>query len=241
MPAPIAELIPLTVLAASVVGSGHCVAMCGGIVASSVGGQARPMMGYHLGRLLGYLALGALAGMAGQAVFGSPLIAGASWVSAVLMAGIFVHLGVRVWRGGAPHLFALPAPVSRLLYRHARGRPWTLGLFTALLPCGWLHGFVLAAVATRSAFGGALLLLLFWAGTLPALVSVSLITRRAVPALSPRRMPRLSGALLISAGLLSLALRISMASGLRLPARHNIPAGAHATPAGSAMEGCPFH
>lgn len=59
-------LIPLLVLIASLMGSMHCLGMCGAIV-SVLKPTPAGVASYHLGRLLGYLSLGGLAGLAGGA------------------------------------------------------------------------------------------------------------------------------------------------------------------------------
>ena len=45
------------------------------------------------------------------------------------------------------------------------------GLLTTLLPCGWLYAFVALAAGTASAPLGALVMLTFWIGTLPAIAA----------------------------------------------------------------------
>lgn len=45
-----------------------------------------------------------------------------------------------------------------------------MGLGTALLPCGWIVSFGLLSAATGSATQGALLFVVLWAGSLPALI-----------------------------------------------------------------------
>lgn len=209
MSAPFAELsamAPWAVLAASLAGSAHCVGMCGGLAVAS-GGSRRAAAGYHGGRLAGYLALGAAAGFLGESLLGATATAWLPWVAALLMAAGFVTLGVRVWRGGSPHLTVIPARWMHAWFRRAGGHASLIGLGTALLPCGWLHGFVLAAAATRSGAAGAALMLAFWAGTLPALAFGPGLVRSLLGPLA-RRAPRVAGALLIAAGALSLGGRL---------------------------------
>jgi sulfite exporter TauE/SafE len=67
--------------------------------------------------------------------------------------------------------------VSRKLFpivfrMNLRARTFFVGLMTGLLPCGWLYSFVLLAIVSASLIKGALVLIFFWMGTIPALVLV---------------------------------------------------------------------
>ena len=44
------------------------------------------------------------------------------------------------------------------------------GLFTALLPCGWLYSFLLIAAVSSSPWQGSVIMFTFWLGTVPALI-----------------------------------------------------------------------
>ena len=70
----------LAVLAASLLGSPHCAAMCGGFVCFYAGsGDRRGVAGhvaYHLGRLAAYLTLGVLAGTLGSRLDAAGRMAG---------------------------------------------------------------------------------------------------------------------------------------------------------------------
>src|SRR5690606_26485689 len=103
-----------------------------------------------------------------------------SWVAAALLALALIRLGVACWRGEGLHLFRLPGSLLAKLHSRFGGSALPAGVLTALLPCGWLHGFVLAAAATRSASSGALLLSVFWLGTAPALLMSGTLARRVL-------------------------------------------------------------
>ena len=55
------SILPLSVLISSFLGSWHCVGMCGGLVAASTRSPLS-VFSYHLGRLIGYCTVGAIAG-----------------------------------------------------------------------------------------------------------------------------------------------------------------------------------
>ena len=156
-------------------GSLHCVQMCGPLVLSfglSATGGARTHAAYHLGRILTYALLGAIAGWAGSGVALVGKLAGIENTAAIaggalmILAGIAIHSAVRstglVSIGG-------PSAFSRLtgkLLRAAspRGR-FVTGLAMGFLPCGMIYAALLRSVAAASAASGALAMLAFGLGT----------------------------------------------------------------------------
>jgi sulfite exporter TauE/SafE len=178
-------------------GATHCAGMCGPFVLAQAaavadraagGGVLARLSGaalvpYHLGRMLGYGALGAVAGgLAGVVALGSGfrfLLAALLGLAALLM---FAQASSRV----AALLPRLPAPsLPAALERRLGGlvaaptglRGVGLGLMLSALPCGLLYGALAGAAATGSALGGAMAMAAFVAGTVPALVGVALLGR----------------------------------------------------------------
>jgi uncharacterized protein len=199
--------VPLAVLVASLAGSGHCVSMCGGLVVATAKGPAT-WVSYHLGRLLGYLSLGALAGLIGSEVLGaSPETKWLSLATALILGLGFVLAGIRIWQGRVPHFSVVPKSLLMRAYRGTRGNALATGLLTAFLPCGWLHAFVLGSVATRSPALGAGFLFMFWLGTLPALAATPWLVKRIFQPMSSRA-PRVAGIVLILAGIISVGAKV---------------------------------
>ncbi|MGB3364863.1 MAG: sulfite exporter TauE/SafE family protein, partial [Thermodesulfobacteriota bacterium] len=89
--------IPLAVFVASILGSTHCVTMCGPI-AITVNNSSGYMSLYHVGRLISYLILGALAGLLGEA-FLSNNTSLISTISITLISIFFIYTGYRLVRG----------------------------------------------------------------------------------------------------------------------------------------------
>ena len=176
-------------LLAGLVGSPHCVGMCGGLAASG------PT--WHLGRLFTYLALGA--GLAGLGA----VIPGPAWLPSAIAALFIVAVaaqlaGLRVPLPGH-RLFALAGAL-------ARRSPLLLGVASGLLPCGLLYAALGIALSTSSPLDGALVMLAFWAGTLPALAGATLGLRQLL-----RRAPRpLVAAIVLVLGLGTLAWRLPL-------------------------------
>ncbi len=159
-------------LAMGVAAAPHCVAMCGAPCAALTSGCGRNAAGFHLGRLLGY--------MAGGAVAASSVAALGAWSQAApalrpvwtLLHLAFLALG-RWWlaTGRQPDWMKRSAAVPvRVVSR--RGRPLRsglAGLAWVAWPCGALQGALLLAALASSAQGGALIMAAFALGSMPAL------------------------------------------------------------------------
>lgn len=184
-------------LVASLLGSLHCAAMCGGFAALCGGGARGGRRGwvasaaYNGGRLVAYAALGALAGfLAGRFDAVAAALLGiqraAAWVLlAVLVLMLLRELGIgrRAVTVGIDDP-RRPGPIARLRSRlaHLIGRPGAgpalaVGLLSAALPCGWLWSFVAVAGTTGEAASGAAVMAVFWVGTVPALAAVGGLAR----------------------------------------------------------------
>jgi sulfite exporter TauE/SafE len=216
----------IPVLLASLGGSLHCAAMCGPFMAAVTGfgpgGRASPAThaAYHLGRLVTYLALGAAGGLLGGALDLAGNVAGVGRVSAFVAGFILVAWGVSA-------LIARPALVT--LRRRAPSRlgsvlgsalAWLgrfpplprallLGFSTTLVPCGWLYAFVATAAGTGGVFSALGVMLVFWLGTLPALL-VAGFGLRGLSARLGARVRTASAVLIAVSGLALLGARIDV-------------------------------
>ena len=215
-----------TILVASLLGSMHCVGMCGAFVAFACapGADAKPRMGplvaYNLGRLTTYTLLGAIAGLLGQAIDLGAEAIGLQRAAAMLAAAFLVGFGVisilRL-RGVRIPKAPVPSVLQRVVtagHRTAMGmtpitRALVVGLLTTLLPCGWLYAFAIAAAGTGSPLLGAVTMAAFWLGTLPALVALGASLQHLAGPLA-RRMPMLTSVAIVCIGLLTLAGRMPM-------------------------------
>ena len=186
-------MLVVAVITASLLGSTHCVGMCGPLAmwASGLGESPsrsqviRSTMLYHMGRLLTYSLAGAIAGGLGSLVDigGGALgiqLAAARIVGTLMMVIGVVRLAGYWGIGKSPALGNQPSRIGAMVakarpYVHKlspSGRALTVGLLTTLLPCGWLYLFALVAAGTGSIATGAVVMAAFWAGTVPALTAM---------------------------------------------------------------------
>ena len=196
-------------------GSAHCVGMCGGLVAAVTHGRGGRTSGvqarYFLGKTLSYTALGALAGLVGGAA--GIVLAGFQGMLSVALGLVLVAVGLalcgafralgptRLGRWASARLYA---PVGHLLASERRGAVVALGALNGLLPCGLVYAMLAKAATTGSATAGALTLAVFGLATLPALSVVGWLGGRVPPA---RRLwlQRAGGVLVVLLGVLTVA------------------------------------
>jgi sulfite exporter TauE/SafE len=214
------ELLLPAAFAAGFFGSTHCLAMCGGIVLLFEGvGAPSPRsmlrrLGYHLGRLLFYMVLGALAGASGALLtsgFTSSL-AVLRVVAAVLLVLLGLNLlldlrslqflesaGSVLWKKISP-LTRYVLPISSVPHALAAGFLW------GALPCGLVYSAVALAATGGSAVSGATVMLAFWAGTVPALFVVGTSAGSLGRWKNKRALRVAAGLLMILFGAIALAL-----------------------------------
>ena len=222
------------VFVASLLGSMHCVGMCGAFLAIAVdtnlgspGKASRVPLAawYHLGRLITYVTLGVVGGAIGAAVNLTAEAAGLQRAAAALAGSLMVIFGVlavlrhvglakgRVLRAAQAATGRVPLPKrieSAALkgHRAAMGLPptsraLTIGLLTTLLPCGWLYAFAITAAGTGSPVSGAVVMAVFWAGTLPIMIGLGLVVQRAGGVLR-RYIPLATSLMVVAFGIITL-------------------------------------
>ncbi len=223
-----AELL-LTVAGMSLVGSLHCAGMCGPIVAFYSGSDEtkgakrwQAHVAYHAGRGVAYASLGAVAGAIGAAVDLAGSAAGLGHIAVVVAGVVMVLWGVALLfaAGGwnVPHL-GMPEGIQgrtvemlrRLREKPPVARALLIGLATALMPCGWLYGFAVLAAGTGAVFSGALVMIAFWAGTVPVLLGIGMSVQAVVGRLR-RHVPVVAAIFLIIVGMYAVLGRLNIPS-----------------------------
>jgi sulfite exporter TauE/SafE len=212
----------LTVFAASLVGSLHCIGMCGPFVAfySGSDGSAgvRRLLShaaYSGGRLITYVLFGLAAGAVGAALDVAGSLAGVQRIAGIvagttmILWGVLALLqlrGVRIFRHGSGNgrvAGLLRRGFSLVSDKPPVVRAAVVGLLSGFLPCGWLWAFVVTAAGTGSAFKGAAVMTAFWAGTVPALLAVGL-GAQIIGAPLRRHVPAVTAVLLVALGLVAI-------------------------------------
>lgn len=190
---------PLYTLAftTGLLGSGHCIGMCGGLV-SALGLHANGRQAgfgfhllYNLGRTLSYTLVGLIVGWLGSTLFYAHSLLDFSrylLIGTDLMiilaglgtAGLFSRLSLSRLEFAAP-LQCLSHASARLQQWPSAVKALPLGLLFGFLPCGFLYAMFLMAAQSARALDGALIMLAFGLGTLPSLffigTTASLLTR----------------------------------------------------------------
>ncbi len=176
----------LAITAGGFLGSAHCIGMCGGF-ACAVGASRAPFwplfarqLLYNTGRVFTYAFLGALAGSSGlylsryrlgpvnpQQAFS--LLAGSIMIAIGLSTLGLVRLP-QSWSAATSRLFA---PFFAY-FLNARG--WfgyfLAGLANGFLPCGLVYAFLAMAAAAQDSPRGALVMVFFGLGTMPAMLAI---------------------------------------------------------------------
>jgi sulfite exporter TauE/SafE len=115
-----------------------------------------------------------------------------------------------------------------------------LGGASALLPCGFLYAFALAAAATGSPLGGALVMGALWLGNLPALLGFGLLLAGALSRLR-RHIPLLSAASVLLLGLFTLNSRVNVPAFALASVMAAMPAKPAAAVRAPSAADCPCH
>lgn len=206
------DLVPLlgSALILGLLGGGHCLGMCGGLMGALTlaippeqrGRRLRLLVAYNLGRVFSYACAGLLLGLAGWAVASSPAAMALRVVAALLLIAMGLYLAG--WWNGLTRIEALgrglwrviqPA-ACRLMPVSSLPQALLLGALWGWLPCGLVYSTLLWAASQGSAGYSAALMLAFGLGTWPILLATGLAAQR-VNALLRRRSVRVAGGLLV--------------------------------------------
>lgn len=202
----------LTALALGLLGGGHCIGMCGGLMGAltlAIPVEQRKgwtlwrvLLGYNVGRIASYTVAGALIGSLGWLIQDLGLDTGLRVVAGLLLIAMGLYLanwwsgltrierlGRGLWRHIEPHARKL-MPVTRLPQAILLGSLW------GWLPCGLVYSTLVWASSQGDAAVSAGLMAAFGLGTLPTLLATGLFANRLM-AILKKRAVRTTAALLI--------------------------------------------
>ena len=221
-------ILELTLVAAFLIGLAsalHCVGMCGGIIGAlsfslpePVRTQRPLLLGYLLayngGRVASYTLAGSLVGALGSGLFDnlSPTFGHQvlRLLAAVLLVGIGLYLAgwfprfAQLERIGVPLWKRLEPLGQKLLPVRSPLQAFGFGLVWGWLPCGLVYSTLLWSASSGSGTRGALTMLMFGLGTLPAVMTAGIFTGWITRFARNRRLRVVVGVLLILMALLTL-------------------------------------
>lgn len=206
--------LAMTALVMGLAGGPHCTAMCGAACAGIAGAGRNPRASawvFLAGRLVGYAAIGAVAGQGMEGLVG---LAGRT--NALQPAVTMLHAAVLAWGLMLMVLARQPMWVTdagRLAWAKVRpvvgtgGGLFTAGALWALMPCGLLYSALLVAALSGGAAQGAVSMALFAAGSGLWLAAAPKVVGRLRDAANRRRNDlgtRIAGVLLAGAAVFAL-------------------------------------
>mgnify|MGYP003393874439 CR=1 FL=1 len=169
-----------------------CIAVVGGLLLALAGKyneshpdltgiqKFKPHIYFNVGRIVGYTAFGAAVGALGSVLTLSPRANGYLMILVsvvMLMLGFqLLHLfpGLRRFSPKMPKF--LSHKIHDLSTKESKGAPFVLGASTFFLPCGFTQALQLYVLASGDWKIGALTMLTFSLGTMPALLSLSAVS-----------------------------------------------------------------
>ncbi len=173
-------------LMTGLVGSLHCIGMCGPIAIAlplgkkSWGHRALGGIVYNTGRIITYGVLGALFGLLGQGIEMAGLQRWASiFIGAVMILSVIF-----------PALFKGKVQVEQFFFGYAgkmigkfrklftiNSMPslFLIGLLNGLLPCGLVYVAIAGAINTNSILFGIFYMIIFGLGTVPVMLAIPLV------------------------------------------------------------------
>ena len=200
---------------AGIGGSLHCVGMCGGLVTASCD-KSGDVFRYQIGRLIGYLTLGALAGFLGGYLDFKNIHPALPLIPAFSIGGLLIYWGIQNYRGKRAEL---PTPkIMGKLYTKLwenlvrKNKNFTKAFFTGLisifLPCGLLYGVVLSTIALQHSYEALNSMFFFWLGTVPSMVLAPKLIQQIIKPLKSK-LPKTYAISLMLIGVLTIGFRIS--------------------------------
>lgn len=172
----------LSALALGLLGSFHCVGMCGPIAfmlpvdRSNSFKKVSQITIYHFGRLLSYSIIGLIFGILGKGLYIFGLQQQLSIIIGVLMILVVLipYETFNKYNFSKP-IYKIISRVKTALGKELKKKTpdtfLTIGFLNGFLPCGLVYMAVFAAIATGSALQGSLYMFIFGLGTIPLMTT----------------------------------------------------------------------
>jgi sulfite exporter TauE/SafE len=171
-----------TALIFGLLGSFHCVGMCGPIAfllpvdRKSSGKRIFQLASYHLGRIFTYSFIGLIFGILGNTLHLFGVQQQLSIAIGILMI-VMILIPTKLFNryNFSKPIYALVAKVKNALGAALKkkdpGTFFTLGFLNGLLPCGLVYMAVFGALASGGAMEGGLYMAMFGLGTVPLMTT----------------------------------------------------------------------
>ena len=175
----------ITPLILGLIGSFHCIGMCGPIVVAlplkkhNLSSKITGALLYNSGRVITYSVLGILFGLLGRGIHlagfqqWTSILLGAAMIVSVLFPFVFrekITIG-RLFSGFSARLILR---LKKLFNDRSYFSLLMIGLLNGLLPCGLVYVALAGAISTGTIVSGAFFMILFGLGTIPLLLIATL-------------------------------------------------------------------
>jgi sulfite exporter TauE/SafE len=178
--------------------------------------RLRPHLYFNAGRIVSYTLLGGAIGALGSTL---TLSAGVNGILTSAASAVMILLGLQMLRlfpALTRFMPTMPKALSHrihdLVERDTKGGAFLLGGATFFLPCGFTQALQLYVLSKGSFTVGALTMLAFSVGTLPALLSLSAVSSFATGGFQ-RRFLKVAGVAVIVLGIVNVQYGLVLAGG----------------------------
>ncbi|WP_067522298.1 sulfite exporter TauE/SafE family protein [Endozoicomonas ascidiicola] len=210
----------LSALVLGLLGSAHCIGMCGGITSAlslSLSGRSKAqifwlMLTYHLGRVTSYAFAGLLLASVGWYLGGiTPEVKMALRYFAAIML-ITMGLYLTGWWRGLTYLERAGSKLWQYIQPKAKAllpikntpNAFAIGLLWGWLPCGLVYSTLAWSATQGDPVQGALLMAAFGFGTIPSVFLLGAFSRQFVDIIQASLTRNLAGITIILFGLWSM-------------------------------------
>ena len=177
--------ILLTALLLGMLGSLHCVGMCGPIalalpvVSNDKWGKVKGVLAYNTGRVFTYTVLGLVFGLLGKTFIIAGYQQALSITLGVLILTIVLLPSTISQRFGFTTVLFKPvtklkSALGKLFTKKTYSSLFSIGLLNGLLPCGLVYTGVAGAIALADPLKASAFMVFFGLGTVPAMLALSL-------------------------------------------------------------------
>ncbi len=202
----------VSAIALGLLGSLHCIGMCGPIAfmlpvdRSNNIKRLGQILLYHLGRLFAYSIIGLLFGLLGKGLYVFGMQQNLSIIIGLVMI-VIVLIPYKFF-----NRYNLSKPVYRIIskVKNRLGKELkkrspdtflTIGFLNGFLPCGLVYMALFGAIAMGNAWQGSLYMLLFGIGTIP-LMTTAIYLSNFLKGNAKRRIQKLIPAFVVVVGML---------------------------------------